>query len=289
MKYLLYTTLFVSLLACQSTTTQQTAETPEVEEEATTKPVIPPPTKPSTPKQTTDNSQPTTVNPYRDKNWRPEEGNYVFTEAWTWNYLNEEIPPADDRYKGTFTVYIDPPTGTMLLTKADAKYREEMTDWVIIHPDDRYTTAFTDVHGQPHIVEQKVTDLLDHAYRLSILEEDFQKYFTKQAGEKVFGENKYGWETVTGIPYIQTFAGTTDTSYLHLLEMPFPVRGLYSVVYTNPDFNFPLNLGFGYLLPANYLVLSEVYKVGGKEISFELASISPAEYFLNTVTYGVDH
>lgn len=289
MKYLLYTTLFLNLLACQSTTTQSSAAQKEkppkavdVEKETTTRSIIPPPNKNSTQKPTTDN-------PYRDENWRPQEGNYLFTEAWAWNYLNEEVPPADDRHKGTFTVYLDPPTGTILLTKADAKYRDEMTDWVIIHPDGRYTTAFTDVHGKPNIVEQKMVDFNDHTYSLAFQEEDFQKYFTKQSGQKVFGKNQYGWQTVTGTPYLQTFERTADTAHLHLLEMPFSVRGLYLAQQTNPDFSFPINLNFGYLLPANYLVLSEVYQSRGKEISFELASVSPAAHFVNTVSYGVDH
>ena len=170
-----------------------------------------------------------------------------------------------------------------------ADHLDEMTDWVIVHPDGRYTTAFTDVHGKPHIVQQKMTDFDDHAFKLGMQSEDFEKYFTKKEGQKEFGQNKYGWQTITATPYKMTFEQTNDISNLHLIAMPFSVRGLYLVSQTNGDFNFPLNLNFGYLLPDNYLVVSEEYEFGGKKLGFHLTSVSPGEYFVNTATYALDH
>ena len=227
----------------------------------------------------------TTPDDYRNENWRPEEGNYFFSEMWTWTYYNELLPADNPAQKGTFTVYVDPPTGTMLL----ADNLDEMTDWIIIHPDGRYTTAFTHVHGVPHIVQQKMSDFPDHDFNLSAQQEEFQTYFTKQEKQQTFGQNKYGWAVITADAYQQTFAKTTDTTQLYLKTMPFPVRGLYLVAQTNGDLALPLNLKYGYLLPENYLVISEDYKYNGKRIGYKLSSVSPTDYTVNTVTYKLNH
>jgi len=265
--------------ACQTsnTSTESTTKAPAEQEKVTTSPVAEPQVS-ITPDRT--------PNTYRNENWRPDEGNYYFSETWTWEFYNELLPTDDPNHKGTFTVYMDRPTGTMLLPK---EHLDEMTDWIIVHPDGRYTTAFTDVHGKPHITKQKMTDFKEHKFYLSMQQEDFEKYFTKKEGQKEFGANKYGWETIMATSYQMTFEQTSDISHLHLLEMPFSVRGLYLVSQTNGDLNFPLNLNFGYLLPENYLVVSEETAFGGKKLGFYLKSVSPGEYFVNTTTYTLDH
>lgn len=265
-------------ITCQTSnsSTESTTEVP-VEQEKITTPALEGPQASITPDRTPDT--------YRNENWRPEEGNYYFSETWTWEFYNELLPTDNPNHKGTFTVYLDPPTGTMLLTE----HLDEMTDWIIVHPDGRYTTAFTDVHGEAHIVQQKMEDFDEYAFKLSLQQEDFKKYFTKKEGQKEFGANKYGWETILATPYQMTFEQTNDTSNLHILEMPFSVRGLYLVSQTNGDLNLPLNLNFGYLLPENYLVVSEETEFGGKKLGFHLKSVSPGEYFVNTETYTQNH
>lgn len=263
--------LCCGLLACQSSKKETTPKTEETSAQQSV---------------TSDTATPLpTVDDYRNENWRPEEGNYFFSEVWTWNYFNEMLATDHPNHKGTFIVYVDPPTGTMLLVD----HLDEMTDWIIIHPDGQYTTAFTDVHGKPHIVEQKMTDFLDHAFNLNAQPTDFDTYFSKQGQQKIFGENKYGWEVITAEAYQQTFARTTDTTQLFLKEMPFSVRGLYLVQQTNQDLNFPINLSYGYVLPENYLVLSELYQFQGKQVGYELASVSPTDYTVNTMTYKAPH
>lgn len=270
---------FLLLIACQNTTTISKTPSKETTEAETINTPV------QAPKAAIAKANAIVPNDYRNKNWRPAEGNYYFSETWTWNYHNEMLPPTDPHHKGTFSVYIDPPTGTMLL----ADHLDEMTDWIIIHPDGNYTTAFTDVHGKPHIVEQKMADFPEHDFYLSLQAADFKKYFTQQTGSKTFGTNKYGWQTIQATPFEMTFEKTNDIAQLHLLEMPFSVRGLYLAAQTNQDLNFPINFNYGYLLPEKYLVVSEAYQQGGKKVGFELASISPGEYFVNTVTYPLDH
>ena len=271
------------IIACEPTT--KTTESPKAEKPTQEKDAIEKTTNTptSTPQATLEQDR--TPNEYRNKNWRPEEGNYFFSEAWTWEFYNALLPANDPKHKGTFTVYLDPPTGTMLL----AEHLDEMTDWIIVHPDGRYTTAFTDVHGKPHIVKQKMKDFDDHDFKLSMQQADFEKHFTKLEGQKEFGENTYGWQTIKATPYKMTFERTDDVSNLHILAMPFSVRGLYLVSQTNGDLNFPFNLNFGYLLPENYLVVSEDYEFGGKRLGFHLKSVTPSEYFANTTTYVLDH
>lgn len=275
---LIFLLLLSVMFACQADTksTESPKELIAAQEKVPTPPI-------STPQVATEKDQ--TSDDYRNENWRPEEGNYYFSETWTWAFYNEMLPVDDPKHKGTFTIYIDPPTGTMLL----AEHLDEMTDWIIIHPDGRYTSAFTDVHGKPHIIQQKMVDFEDHDFNLSNQSADFKKYFTKKEGQKEFGKNKYGWQTIMARPYEMTFEKTNDISNLHILEMPFSVRGLYLVSQTNGDLNFPLNLNYGYLLPETYLVVGEVYEYSGKKAGFALQSVAPGEYFVNTQTYTLDH
>jgi len=285
----------ILLVACQTSTTPSTESATAATESKMQEPTPTPSTtttQVSSEEKSADNyaldgdiPDNYTADDYRNENWRPEEGNYFFSESWTWEFYNELLPTDDPKYKGTFTIYLDPPTGTMLL----AEHLDEMTDWIIVHPDGRYTTAFIDVHGKPHITKQKMTDFEEHDFYASLQAEDFEKYFTKKEGQKEFGTNKFGWETITATPYQMTFEGTNDISNLHILEMPFSVRGLYLVSKTNGDLNLPLNLNFGYLLPENYLVVSEEYEFGGKKVGFDLESVAPGEYFVNTATYTLDH
>ena len=272
--------LILLLTACQPTAEKPQQTTQKVDKKEQLAQVSP--HQPTTKTESEENE-------YRNKNWRPSEGAYYFSEAYTWTYQNELLAIDDPFRAGTFIVYCDPPTGTMLLTKSQAKFTDEMTEWIIIHPDENYTTAFIDVHGKPHIQKQKMVDFPDHAFRLTQQEADFDKYFKKVGNTRKFGSNMYGWQTVQGIPFQMTFEQTKDTAELYLLEMPFSMRGLYLVKQTNPDLNFPVNLDFGYLLPENQLVLSDEIDFGGKKVFYELTSITPGEYFVNTTTFLQDH
>lgn len=53
---------------------------------------------------------------YRNANWHPEKGQYFFSELWTWVYSNDLVEE-EANSKGKMSIYIDPSSGTFLLTR----------------------------------------------------------------------------------------------------------------------------------------------------------------------------
>jgi len=229
------------------------------------------------------------ANEYRDKKWKPEEGLYFFSEVWTWAYTNEMLPENDPYRTGKMSIYIDTPTGTILLTRADTKYQEEMTNWIIIQPEGKYMSAFTDEHGKKRVILKEMKDFPDHEFNLKHQQKDFEKYFTELDESKIFGENKYNNPTISANKHIMTFEQTFDQAELFLAQIPFSLRAFYLVSKTNMDLRLPIPMDYGYLLPKDYLVVSETYENNGQKFSYHLESMGPTEYFINTMDYRGDH
>ena len=226
---------------------------------------------------------------YRDANWRPSEGNYFFSEMWTWSYTNEMLSPEDPNRSGEMSFYLDPPSGTILLTKNDTKYTGDMIDWVIIHHDGTFSIGGSDEHGKPNIIKASINDVEDYSFRLESQQIEYKKYVKSTEHHKLFGENQYGWPTIEGSEHIMSYAMTNDQNQMFLAEVPFSMRYFYLVESVVRDIRLPINLTYGYILPENSLLLSDRYESGGKIVQMELKSMSPTEYFINTVSYSMDH
>ncbi len=222
---------------------------------------------------------------YRNENWKPSQGQYFFSEMWTWTFHNEMLASDDPRHKGEMSIYVDPPSGTILLTRPDTKYQDEMLDWLIIEPSGKYIAGYTGEHGDFEKIEGDMTKVKDFRMRLSHQKNDFEKYFKQKETQKIFGANKYNNPTIEGQAYEMTFEKTNDKTVLYLAELPFSLRPFYLVAEAYTELGLPLKLDYGFLLPDNYLVLSEDYQHQGKSIGYQLSSFSAAEYFLNIEKY----
>ncbi len=222
---------------------------------------------------------------YRNENWKPQNGKYYFSEQWTWSFLNETKASDDPHHQGIFSVFVDPPSGTILLTRAASLYEDEMTDWIVIHPDGTYIIGFTDEHGKKVRLDQKMIDFPDHESLTKEMLSEFKTYFKAKDNFKIFGTNKYGNPTIKGQAYTMSFLKTTETSDFYLGEIPFSLQAFYLVQKTNPDLRFPINIFIGYSIPSNFLILSEHYIVDNKSIRYELTDMSASEYFLDISSY----
>lgn len=223
---------------------------------------------------------------YRNENRHPEEGKYFFSEQWIWHFINESLSEDDPHREGNFSLFIDPPTGTMLLNRQESHYQDEMTDWIIIHTDGKYMTGWTDHDGSKSMGQQSMKDFEEYSFRISEQPKEFKEFFSHTGEYTKFGENEYGWETFIGKEWIQTYKMTNEESTIYTTSPPFSVRPLYLVEQTNPDLRLPINFrDYAYLLPEDELVLKEMSEFYGKKVGFEFKSASPAEYFLDVSEY----
>lgn len=276
MKYLLPCLIFV-LIACQSTdkSASNTAAAPP--KETVTKPKISEEKTSALPE-----IERWTASEYRNENWHPEKGQYFFSETWIWEFVNENLPKEDPHHQGEFWVYVDPPTGTLLLRREDANYLSEMTDWILIHPDGRWVQQWTDHDGTKQQETHQMSDFVT-ANDFEFQPEDFKQFFKKTGEFKIFGTNKYGWETFHGAEWEQSYAKTNDIATVYMTFLPFDVRPLYLVEKINGDLRLPIPFsGYAYLLPKGYLLLQEMASFNGKKVGFRFKSASPTKYFLNT-------
>ncbi|MEM9681614.1 MAG: hypothetical protein AAF901_14925, partial [Bacteroidota bacterium] len=93
---------------------------------------------------------------YRNQNWHPERGQYYFSESYHFSYYNETISSEQGPATGEYGFYVDPESGTVLLEKYIANYADEMTDYIIVHPDKTYTVGYTDEFGNQQILKENL-------------------------------------------------------------------------------------------------------------------------------------
>jgi len=195
-----------------------------------------------------------TATEYRNSEWQPDVGKYFFSEMWRWSFGNRLYPEDHPQRYGHFSIMVDPPSGTMLLTREESNYLDEMTEWIIVQP-----------------------------IRSSEQAADFDKYFTHVGEYLTYGEDVYGWRTFKGKEYKQTYMKSSDISYLTVTTLPFSIRPLYLVEKINQDLKLPIKFSnYAYLLPENALALGEFY---GKEFVFNFESASHTSSFLDISEY----
>jgi len=187
-----------------------------------------------------------TGNEYRNSEWQPADGKYFFSEMWRWKYENRLYPQDHPQRSGNFSIMVDPPSGTILLTREESNYLDEMI-------------------------------------RSSEQAADFDKYFTHVGEYLTYGEDEYGWRTFKGKEYKQTYMKSNDISYIAMTTLPFSIRPLYLVEKINSDLRLPISFSnYAYLLPENGLVLNELYN---DEFVFKFESASHTSSFLDINEY----
>jgi len=224
-----------------------------------------------------------TATEYRNSEWQPDVGKYFFSEMWRWSFGNRLYPEDHPQRYGHFSIMVDPPSGTMLLTREESNYLDEMTEWIIVQPNGEYILGWTEHTGEKFMKRHSIADFDDHAFRSSEQAADFDKYFTHVGEYLTYGEDVYGWRTFKGKEYKQTYMKSSDISYLTVTTLPFSIRPLYLVEKINQDLKLPIKFSnYAYLLPENALALGEFY---GKEFVFNFESASHTSSFLDISEY----
>ena len=175
---------------------------------------------------------------------------------------------------------------TILLTRSESHYQDEMTEWIILKPSGSYLSGWSEHTGDKQMRNQSMKDFEEYAFRISEQAKEFEEFFAHNGEYETFGKNKYGWDDFYGKEWKQTYKMTNEESTVYTTSPPFSVRPFYLVEQTNPDLRLPINFrDYAYLLPEDELVLKEMSEFYGKKIGFEFKSSSPASHFLDVSGY----
>lgn len=222
---------------------------------------------------------------YRNENWHPDRGQYFFSEMWTWSYQNDLREVDEGLPKGEMSFYIDPPTGTILLTREDTKYQGDMISWIIIHQDGRYLIGGSDENGKGVITSASINDLEDFEFRMENQKADFENQVKSLDQIKTFGANDYGWPTIEATEHEMSYIMMDDVTRFFLASVPFSMRYFYLVEDVVSDIKLPISQTYGYILPESALLVSESYQFGDDIMESHLVSMSPSEYFIDTASF----
>lgn len=224
-------------------------------------------------------------NPYRDENWDPENGNYFFSELWTFSYTNEMLLEGEPGVNGETHIYVDPFSGIILLTRDDSNYMDEMTDWVLVHPEGKYEWGQTGEHGKRTISSKVITELHDYDLKNETVMEDFNQLVKRLEGQKTFGGGKNAIETEVGYYHELSYLKTNDKTSFYLARMPFKTQAFNLINELSDDLQMPIDLNIGYSIPDDYLVLGSKYTYLGNTVKYKLVSIGATSYFLSKEGY----
>ncbi len=295
---LLLATLLVGLTACQNakntivTKTEQTS----MEKDGSTASTSPSsmPAKP-TPRLAEQPSEfawrwDADEDEYRKKNWMPEKGKYYFSEVWSWSYQNDLVEAGEFGHKGQLDVYVDTPTGTILVANTENKgtmLDSEQIDYVLALPDGTYISCYKGPHGEKGKLIKKPNKFQELQKDSEFVVDNFNNYFRPlREKENFFGANKYNNPTLVGTPYSMRFAKSNDESKVYLARLPISALPLYLFNERgSSEGNLPINFNYANSLPENYWVLAESYTQNGKTYRMYLESMSPTQFFFDLNEY----
>ena len=221
---------------------------------------------------------------YRNQNWHPDRGQYFFSEHYDFSFLNETFDTNDVRREGRFGFYFDSLTGTVLLVSGES-YFDEMTEWILIRPQQDYIVSYSEEHGGNRIDTIAMDSYLK--YYSKRYNQDVQRSFTTffeplPSSTKIFSQDKYCIESLSAKAYSVKYEGAvSDSTILHLAQTPFNWNTFNNLYKSDacPEGGLKIHLT-GLLLPKNLFAVEEQSWVNGKNINFRLDCIYASDYHL---------
>ena len=184
---------------------------------------------------------------------------YNFTVQFTFEGIVEGS-------KTQFSVFLEPKSGTWLLTKDDTFLSkvDDIKQWVLKPNGDIIMVGDGEFANSPEIIKVK-----NHAVKKSPL-----KLQSKVAGKAIrYGKNKYGWPSYLATPYNLNIGRMTQKSFLAKTNYNFSPLYAYNFCLDIENY-LPAFSKINYCeaIPHNYLV--------SEDSEVKLISVSPTEYFL---------
>ena len=218
--------------------------------------------------------------PYRDQNWIPENGLFLFCEKWTWRYLNTTVPQGLSGHTGEISVFLDPVTGTMLFTKEDAGLVGSDVDFVMAIGDQYYVG-----YSPPDRPKEMQVFELGATYDFR---NEAQNYFnekvkaTSNTLEFAQGDGNY---PITGKEYNWTSPDQAGLQNAYLADVPFYFAAFYHLNELSSDLRLPIKVDLSHQIPPRMAVLSYRYEMSPELIELQLMSVTDAEKHLDLTLY----
>lgn len=226
---------------------------------------------------------------YRNQNWNPEKGNYYFAEQYLFSFVNETHPEGDPQRAGSFSFYLDPVTGTVLLVSGES-FVDEMTRWVLVRPNKDYIRSYSQEHGGVHTDTLPLDPFLKgfpKKYNQDV-KRSFKAFFKPLSDmSTAYSTGRYCLENLEARAYEVDYRGgiSGDQTILQLAETNYDWNAL-NLLYKSdalPEGGLKINIT-GTLLPKNLFAVQEQSLVNGKNIAFQLECIEATEYHLTLKT-----
>jgi hypothetical protein len=184
---------------------------------------------------------------------------YNFTLQFTFEGVRDGL-------KTQFSTFLEPKSGTWLLTKDDTFGGQvfDIHHWILKPNGEIIMIADNEFEGPPVILKVKNYGLKKTPLKLN----------AKIAGKaKRYGKNKYNWPTYLATPYNLQIGRLTQKSYLVKTNYNFAPLYAYNSCLDIENY-LPAFSKFNYseVIPRNYLVTEDT--------EVKLLSVSPTEYYL---------
>jgi hypothetical protein len=217
----------------------------------------------------------------RDKNWKPEQGKYYFTQAWSWSYIDQFN---DGGYgKGEFTIYVDTLSGTFLLNHDTYGTTDDQADFIVATQNGVYITGMTDENGKKTLLIDTLETIGSSHSAKKSYDEEFNRT-TKPTGEhKIYGANERKGPVINGERYKTTFDSPDTFSYDYLAKMNFSLLPIYNFNQRQAKARLPYT--FSGALHMNYLLLETMYESDGKRISIILKNVANSKVSMDLAPY----
>jgi len=219
----------------------------------------------------------------RDKHWHSRDGEYFFSEVWTFIYKNELLSKGDFGYEGEFKLYIDAKTGTVLVDNRQRDMiSDEKIDFVVVHSDGRYFEAFLDANGKKGLKKLGLGSVRATLVDATNIETNFNKNGVALGEEKQYGDKK--GLTLRGRGY-EILQEDNNKTTVHLARIPMSALPLYMMNSGNAEAQLPIPFDFAQMVPANFWILEEYYEIKNKTVSFYLKNISSTKLSIDLKEY----
>lgn len=214
----------------------------------------------------------------RDRNWKPVEGKYYFSEAWVWSYDDE----FSDR-SGDITVYVDTLSGTFLFNHDSYGSSDDRADFIIGTQDGIYITGITDENGNKSLAIDTLESTLDMYNSKQFYDEDFKKS-TKPTGEyRSYGQNTKKWPIIKGEKFRTTYEMPVSYADNFLIQKSFSLLPIYN--FNQRQAQAQLLYTFSLALHMDYLLLETLYESDGKKLSAIFKNVIPSKQLIDLTLY----
>jgi hypothetical protein len=206
----------------------------------------------------------------RAQKWNPKKGQYYFSHTLTYSYHNVE-----ENSQGEVKIWVDPVTGTMLFLKGSS-YHNSNFEFIIGHPEGKYTYYETDDIGRKIATIETVEDMVPDKQFIQDQKQEFKQNCIPKDGSRT----DFGWASKQ---YELLYPELDAKDQIWLTEVPFNVYPLYCFDLIEAEVSLPISFDYTHIFSKNQL-LTEIFAT---EASMKLAAVEAMPVTVEVADYRV--